>query len=130
MRKYIYIHTVTETGGWRHGPIAGAGLQPTGQTAAVVPVIINKIWNRAATMLLRKIKLTPLVLLDVIVLHVWMRPVTVPFHYTFVIECRLNTYDAAPQNLFLFFCLSSKRKLLFLYFIFYDLLMILRKRTK
>lgn len=67
---------MTEAGSWWHGTIAGAGLQSTGQTAAVVSMVINQIGNGSAAVFFRQVKFSAGVLLDMIMLHVGMWPAT------------------------------------------------------
>lgn len=65
---------MTETGSRWHRTIAGAGLQSTGQTAAVVSMVINQIGNRAAAVFFRQVKFSASILFDVIMLYVGMWP--------------------------------------------------------
>lgn len=77
MEKIICIQilqTVTEAGGRWHRTIAGAGLQSTGQTAAVVSMVINQIGNGSAAVFFRQIKFSAGILFDMIMLHVGMWP--------------------------------------------------------
>lgn len=67
---------MTETGRRRYRTIAGAGLQSTGQAAAIMSMVIHQIGNGAAAVLFRQIKLAAGVLFDMIMLHVGMWPAT------------------------------------------------------
>lgn len=67
---------MTEAGGWRYRTIAGAGLQATGQAAAIMSMVIHQIGNGTAAVLFRQIKLAAGVLFDMVMLHVGMWPAT------------------------------------------------------
>lgn len=67
---------MTKAGGWWYRTITRTSLQPTGQTAAIMSMIIHQVGNGTAAMFFRQVKFATSILFDVVMLHVGMWPVT------------------------------------------------------
>lgn len=67
---------MTKAGGRWYWTITRAGLQPTGQTTAIVSMVIHQVRYGAAAVLFRQVKFTTDILFDVVMLHVGMWPAT------------------------------------------------------
>lgn len=65
---------MTKAGSWWYRTIAGTGLQSTGQTAAIMSMVIHQIRNGTTTVFLRQIKFSAGILLDMVMLYVGMWP--------------------------------------------------------
>lgn len=71
---YPALLTVAEPRGRGHGPVAGGSLEPRGEAAAVVAVVVDQVGDGATAMLLREEEVAPGILFDVVVLDVRMGP--------------------------------------------------------